>query len=207
MDKRLGIVAALLLVASAAAATAQTRPNVVVIYADDLGYGDVSAYGAKAIQTPNIDRLAKAGPALHRRARGRGDLHAVALRAADRRVRLPQARARASCPATRRSIIEPGRTTLRVDAARGGLRDGRRRQVAPRPRPKGGPDWNGDITPGPNEIGFDYSFIMAATGDRVPTVYVENRRVVGLDPADPITVSYARPVGRWADGEGQSRAS
>ena len=48
---------------------------------------------------------------------------------------------------------------------------------------------------------------MAATGDRVPCVYVENRRVVGLDPADPIAVSYARPVGDVADRQGASRAA
>jgi arylsulfatase A-like enzyme len=49
-------------------------------------------------------------------------------------------------------------------------------------------------------VGFDYSYIMAATGDRVPTVYIENRRVVGLDPADPITVNYDAPVGAWPTG-------
>lgn len=54
-------------------------------------------------------------------------------------------------------------------------------------------DWNGVIAPGLSDIGFDYSFIMAATGDRVPCVYIENQRVVGLDPADPISVSYAEP--------------
>jgi arylsulfatase A-like enzyme len=43
---------------------------------------------------------------------------------------------------------------------------------------------------------------MAATGDRVPTVYVENRRVVGLDPADPIKVSYTEPIGDWPTGKG-----
>ena len=60
---------------------------------------------------------------------------------------------------------------------------------------EGGPDWNGDIKPSPLDLGFDYSFIMAATGDRVPTVYIENRRVVGLDPVDPIKVSYKAKVG------------
>ena len=54
-------------------------------------------------------------------------------------------------------------------------------------------DWNGHITPGPTDIGFDYSYIMAATGDRVPCVWVENGRVVGLDPSDSIFVSYSTP--------------
>ena len=66
--------------------------------------------------------------------------------------------------------------------------------------PKGGPDWNGEIAPAPNDLGFDSSFIMAATGDRVPTVYVENRRVVGLDPTDPIKVSYSDAVRRLPTG-------
>jgi arylsulfatase A-like enzyme len=44
-----------------AALAAETPPNVVLIVADDLGYGDVGCYGAKDIKTPNIDRLAKEG--------------------------------------------------------------------------------------------------------------------------------------------------
>jgi arylsulfatase A-like enzyme len=63
-----------------------------------------------------------------------------------------------------------------------------------------GPEWNRTVTPGPNEVGFHSSFIMAATGDRVPTVYLENGRVVGLDPSDPIAVSYTTPVGDWPTG-------
>ena len=51
-------------------------------------------------------------------------------------------------------------------------------------------DWNLRIKPGPNEVGFDYSLIMAATQDRVPTVYIENGKVVNLDPQDPIEVNY-----------------
>lgn len=60
--------------------------------------------------------------------------------------------------------------------------------------PKKGIDWNGKIAPGPNEIGFDESFIIPATVDRVPCVYVENGRVRGLDQADPIQVSYTDPL-------------
>jgi arylsulfatase A len=61
-------------------------------------------------------------------------------------------------------------------------------------------DWNSDIKPGPLEIGFDYSFLLPATGDRVPTVYVENHQVVNLDKNDPITVSYKKKVGNRATG-------
>ena len=57
----------------------------------------------------------------------------------------------------------------------------------------GNVNWNESITPSPNQIGFDYSYIMAATNDRVPTVYVKNGRVVNLDPNDPIAVSYKTP--------------
>ena len=45
----------------AVTAPAASRPNVVFIYADDLGFGDVGCYGATAVKTPNIDRLAKEG--------------------------------------------------------------------------------------------------------------------------------------------------
>jgi arylsulfatase A-like enzyme len=54
----------------------------------------------------------------------------------------------------------------------------------------GNVDWNTKIAPGPNEVGFDYSFIMAATQDRVPTVYIKNGFVDNLDPTDPIKVDY-----------------
>jgi len=37
------------------------KPNIVLIYADDVGYGDVSCYGATRIKTPNLDRLAGEG--------------------------------------------------------------------------------------------------------------------------------------------------
>ncbi len=55
-------------------------------------------------------------------------------------------------------------------------------------------DWNGEIAPGPRELGFGYSFHIAATVDRVPTVYIRNGRIINLDPADPIQVSYENPA-------------
>ncbi|MCY3565855.1 MAG: sulfatase-like hydrolase/transferase, partial [Gammaproteobacteria bacterium] len=37
------------------------RPNIIVVFVDDLGYGDLSAFGATAIDTPNIDRIGEEG--------------------------------------------------------------------------------------------------------------------------------------------------
>src|SRR5215208_6126386 len=51
----------LMLLLSAVTASAQTKPDVVLIVMDDVGYGDYGAYGAPDIKTPNIDRLAKDG--------------------------------------------------------------------------------------------------------------------------------------------------
>ena len=55
-------------------------------------------------------------------------------------------------------------------------------------------DWNGDVKPGPLEVGFDYSFLLPSTNDRVPCVYVEDHRVVNLDPSDPLFVG-KKPAG------------
>ena len=46
---------------SQAGADAPSKPNVVLIFADDLGYGDLGCFGATDIRTPNIDRLATEG--------------------------------------------------------------------------------------------------------------------------------------------------
>jgi arylsulfatase A-like enzyme len=198
MDKRLGIAAALLLFASAAAA--QTRPNIVLIYADDLGFGDVSAYGATAIRTPNIDRLAQAGLRFT-------DAHSAAATCTPSRYALLTGEYAFRKPGTgvlpgdAALIIEPGRTTVASMLRGAGYATGVVGKWHLGLGSQGGPDWNKDISPGPNDIGFDHSFIMAATGDRVPTVYVENRRVAGLDPADPIAVSYTAPLDDGATGK------
>src|SRR6186997_250637 len=57
----LAIAAASFLIASAGSLAAQSRPNIVFLIADDLGYGDIGAFGQTKIRTPNLDRLAKDG--------------------------------------------------------------------------------------------------------------------------------------------------
>src|SRR5699024_9060804 len=67
--------------------------------------------------------------------------------------------------------------------------------------PEEGPDWNGEVKPGPNEVGFDYSFIFPATADRVPTIFVENKQVIALEENDPIEASYTEKVGNDPTGK------
>jgi arylsulfatase A-like enzyme len=55
-------------------------------------------------------------------------------------------------------------------------------------------NFNAEVRPGPLEIGFDFSYIIPATVDRVPSVWIQNHRVAGLDPSDPISVSYLKNI-------------
>jgi len=174
-------------------------PNVVLIYADDLGYGDVSAYGARRLRTPNIERLAREGLRFT-------DAHSPAATCTPSRYALltgEYAWRRAGTgvlPGDAPMIIEPRRTTLASVFRRAGYTTAVVGKWHLGLGAEGGPDWNGEIRPGPTDLGFDTAFIMPATGDRVPTVYVEDRRVVGLDPADPIRVSYREPIGDSTTG-------
>ena len=178
---------------SLAAGAASPRPNIVIIYADDIGYGDFGCYGATAVKTPHVDRLAREGLRFT-------DAHSPAATCTPSRYSLLTGEYAWRKPGTgilpgdAALIIEPGRTTLASMLHAAGYATG----VVGKwhlglGAERGALDWNGEIKPGPLEIGFDYAFIMPATGDRVPCVYVEDHRVVGLDPSDPIAVSYDQP--------------
>ncbi len=177
----------------------QAPPNIVVIYADDLGFGDISCNGATAVATPHIDRLATEGLNC-------SDAHSPAATCTPSRYALLtgqyafRKKGTGVLPGNAAMIIEPGRTTLATILQRGGYRTG----VVGKWHlglGRGELDWNGNIAPGPLEVGFDECLLLPATGDRVPCIYVEGHRVVGIDPQDPIAVAYgeridARPIGR-----------
>lgn len=164
------------------------KPNIVILYLDDLGYGDVSAYGATALQTPNIDSLANGGVKFT-------NGYASSATCTPSRYALLTG----MYPwRNRNAKILPGTAPLLIDTLQ---------QTLPKMLKSKGyqtaivgkwhlglgtgiVDWNTKITPGPNEVGFEESYIMAATQDRVPTVYIENGDVVGLDKNDPIQVNY-----------------
>lgn len=164
------------------------KPNIVIIYLDDLGFGDVGFNGATALKTPNMDKLASEG------------------------LRFTNGYASsATCTPSRYALLTGVYPWREKDAkildGTAPLLIGTDQMTLPKMLKKegyhtgivgkwhlglgnGNVNWNERISPGPNEVGFDHSYIMAATQDRVPTVYIENGDVVGGDPSDPIEVNY-----------------
>lgn len=170
---------------------AEQRPNVILIVADDLGKGDISAYGARTILTPHIDSLARMGVCFN-------NGYATSATSTPSRYAMmtgmyPWTNPRAKIlpgdapliiaedqPTMPKMFQAAGYSTAAIGKWHLGMGDGHT-------------DWNKPVTPSANSVGFDYTCLIAATNDRVPTVYVRNGCVVGLDPADPISISYDAP--------------
>jgi len=168
-------------------AHAAEKPNVVLIYGDDVGYADLGCYGAKLIPTPHLDKLATESlrftdghcsaatctPSRFSLLTGiHGFRHGVHILSPNAPMKitpemftLPQL------------FKQAGYQTAVIGKWHLGIGDG-----------KTPVDWNADVKPGPLEIGFDYSFLLPSTNDRVPCVYLEDHRVVNLDPKDPLFV-------------------
>ena len=168
------------------------QPNIVFILADDIGYGDLSCYGATRVQTPHVDRLAASGVRFM-------NAHCAASTSTPTRYALLTGEyafrrkdtgiAAGNAP----SIIKPEQKTVQAMLQDAGYTTA----VVGKWHLGLGEDtnqpWNDYVAPGPQELGFDYSYIIPATGDRVPCVFLENQRIVGLDPSDPVEVSYITP--------------
>ena len=165
----------------------EKKPNIIVIYADDLGYGDVSSYGVGTLETPNIDKIANNG------VRFTNGYASSATCSPSRYALLtgtyPWRNKRAKILTGANLIIDTLEMTIPKMLKTKGYETG---IVGKWHLGLGNTkiDYNKKISPGPNEVGFDHSFIMADTQDRVPTVYIENGYVVNLDPNDPIEVNF-----------------
>jgi arylsulfatase A len=177
---------------------AAERPNVIVIMADDLGYGDVSCYGAKTVETPAIDRLAREGV---RFTSG----YCTASTCTPTRFSLLtgtyafRQKNTGIAPPNGPAIIRPGTETLPSILKRAGYATAviGKWHLGLGDR---APDWNGELRPGPLDIGFDHCLLLPTTNDRVPQVFVEDRRVKGLDPGDPLWVGSEKPSPDHATG-------
>lgn len=190
-----------LLASPVPSSAAPATPNIILIYADDLGFGDLGCYGSKAIQTPNLDRLAAGGLRFTA-------AHATSATCTPSRYGLLtgkypwREKGHNILAGDAPMIIPAGSTTLPSILQQAGYRTGVVGKwhlglgTAAEPV-----DWNQVIKVGPRQIGFDSSYIMAATGDRVPTVFVDNDRVANLDPQDPIKVSYTAMLNQITGGK------
>lgn len=199
MKKRVWTVATLLLIMSALAGcrqtqkSAPTRPNVIVLIGDDVGYGDLGWLGSKTVRTENVNRIAEQGVRFT-------NCHATSATSTPSRYGLltglyPWRRDDTGIAAGNAPmIIRPEQYTLADlfqsagyhTAAIGKWHLGLGAE-------QGTQNWNDTVRPNLRDIGFEYSYIMAATADRVPCVFIENGAVVGLDKNDPIEVSYKEP--------------
>ena len=167
------------------------RPNVVVIHVDDLGYGDVGAYGAELVETPQMDRLAREG-------RRFTDAHSASAVCSPSRYALMTGQYPSRVDLWGALFL---RDTLRVDTSRLTVADVM--QEAGYATAAIGKwhlgfgdtypvDWNAPLRPGPLELGFDYYFGVPVLNSHPPFVYVENDRVLGLTSDDPLV--YDRPA-------------
>jgi arylsulfatase A-like enzyme len=169
------------------AGTADKPRNVIVILADDLGWGSLGCYGATLVKTPNLDRLASEGIKIM-------DAYAPSSVCSPSRYAIMTGRF--YWRTTQDPEVLPewapfheglDRTTLASLLKSAGYATGAIGKWHLGIGTGDETDWNKPLTPGPLEAGFDYFYGMAANSDNLPMVYIENHNVAGQAPGTPIT--------------------
>jgi arylsulfatase A len=202
-------------------ASAADQPNIIFILADDMGYGDLGCYGAEKIKTPNIDRLASEGILFT-------DGHCGVSTCTPTRYGLLTGRHNwrswlkySALSTSAPLLIKEDRVTLASFLKSAGyatsivgkwhlgygreegFEDNRGNTPPDNWETRGsGPDWNGELKPGPRENGFDYSYVVPVANSFPPYVFVENYRVAGLRKDSPIGKLESRNYGKMEGGEG-----
>jgi len=175
------------------------KPNVIIFYVDDLGYGDLGVYGAKGVKTPNVDALAQNGirftdahsysatgtPSHYSLLTGEyGFRENVTLLKEDSELIIPSYK-----PTLAKLFKKAGYNTAVIGKWLLGLGDA-----------KSEVNWNERVSLGPSEVGFDYSFIIPGAVEKVPTIYLEDQYVVNAKESDPISISLEKKIGERPTG-------
>ncbi len=177
-----------LLAAMSGYCTPNNKPNIIFIMADDLGYGDLSCYGATKINTPNVDKISSEGMMFT-------DAHSPASVCTPTRYAVLTGRyawrgrlkKEVLWDGYSRSLIEPDRVTIgHIMKAKGyhTAQIGKWHLGWEDQEPV---DYSkGTLGRGPNDLGFDYSFVTAAAHNLYPITFVENHQIVAenLKPID-----------------------
>lgn len=162
----------------------ENPPNVILIYSDDLGYGDLGCQGATKVQTPNIDKLAEQG----RRFTDAHTASAVctpsryALLTGEYPIRIDSW---GPLPTLEKLLIDTATLTVgKVFQNKGYATACLGKWHLGFGKDKN--DWQVPLGIGPNEVGFDYYWGVPFVNSGSPFVYVENKTVVEHDANDPL---------------------
>lgn len=164
-----------------------TKPNIIFIMADDLGYGDLGCYGAIKIRTPNIDNLAEKGIRLL-------DTHSPSSVCTPTRYGVltgryswrGQLKKEVFWSGYERSLIEEGRKTIGNMMKEGGYKTAQIGKWHLGWEDKEPASYDKEyLGRGPRDLGFDYSFVTACAHNLSPITFVENHKIMSkLIPLD-----------------------